>query len=85
MKIKELTLTQMENLEGGISDKLYWALICAGIGALYGAANLYLGIGVGLICSIYGPSLDTAPISDYRDPGDLRKLDSPSGSSLNLK
>lgn len=84
MKIKELTVKQMETLEGGIDDKVYWTLICTGLGALYGTVNFFLGIGVGIICGIYGPSLDVPPISD-NGGGDLRVPDSPSGSGFNFR
>lgn len=85
MKIKKLSLKQMENLEGGISDKAYWAILCSSVGALYGVVNFYLGIGVGYICAVYGPSLDVPPTSDYRDPGDLRSNVTPSGDATSLR
>ena len=85
MRIKKLSLKQMENLEGGISDKLYWALLCTGVGALYGTVNFYLGIGAGFICAVYGPSLDVPPVSDYRDPGDIRSNITPSGDATSLR
>lgn len=85
MKIRKLSLKQMEDLEGGISDKLYWALLCSGVSTLYGFVNLYLGIGVGYICAVYGPSLDVPPASDYRDPGDLRSNISPAGDAASLR
>ncbi len=75
----------MENIEGGISDKAYWAILCSGVSALYGLVNLYLGIGVGYICAVYGPSLDVPPAPDYRNPDDLRSNITPSGDVTSLR
>ena len=85
MKIKKLSLKQMENIEGGISERTYWAIICSGIGALYGFVNFYLGIGAGYICAVYGPSLDVPPASDYHDPADLRNNITPAGDIASLR
>jgi hypothetical protein len=85
MKMKELTLEQMENLQGGIDDRIYWAILCTGIGGLYSFVNLYVGLAVGYLCAVYGPSLDVPPISDLRDPGDTRSPILPSGGGTNLK
>ncbi len=85
MKLKELTLKQMEKLEGGIEDKVYWAILCTSIGGLYSLTNIFIGLAVGYLCTVYGPSLDVPPISDYRDPGDLRTPTSPSGGGTNLR
>ena len=85
MKIKKLSLKQMENLQGGISDKTYWAILCSGVGALYGVVNFYLGVGAGFICALYGPSLDVPPAPDYRDPGDLRSNITPADNFTSLR
>ena len=64
MKTKKLNPDQMQNLEGGISDRLYWALLCSGVSILFGVVTFGLGVAAGLICSIWGPSLDVPPIAN---------------------
>ncbi len=49
--MKKLNVTQMENLQGGLFTTQ--SLVCNGLGFVYGIANPFLGLGVGLACDYF--------------------------------